>query len=136
MRRNVRGSTLLETMIAGAVLLLGMVGVVQLLISGMSQFSRSNSRATGQDVAYAAVAQVMAMPFDAIAIGVSDAGIIYDKDQLRFGLTRTVTDVGDGGTRARQVLVEATWTERVGPSLVPRRATSTVIISEVPDAGP
>ncbi|MBM4778473.1 MAG: hypothetical protein GQE15_12295 [Archangiaceae bacterium] len=136
MRRNVRGSTLLETMIAGAVLLLGMVGVVQLLISGMSQFSRSNSRATGQDMAYAAVAEVLAMPFDAVPVGVADAGIIYDKDQLRFGLTRTVTDVGDGGARARQVLIEATWNERVGPAVVLRRATSTVIISEVPDAGP
>lgn len=136
MRRHLRGSTLLETMIAGAVLLLGMVGVVQLLVSGMSQFSRSNSRATGQDMAYAAVAEVMAMPFDAISLGVADAGIVYDKDSLRFGMTRTVTDVGDGGARARQVVVEAAWTERVGPAFVARRATSTVIISEVPDAGP
>ncbi|MDP1917038.1 MAG: hypothetical protein Q8L14_12365 [Myxococcales bacterium] len=129
-----RGSTLLETMIAGAVLLLGMVGIVQLLISGMTQFGISSARATGQDMSSAGVAEAMSLHFDAVPAGVSDAGILFDGDNRRFGRTRTVTEIGDGGVRARQVVVETEWRDLIGPLSLLRTARSTVIISEFPDA--
>lgn len=129
-----RGSTLLETMIAGAVLLLGMVGIVQLLISGMTQFGTSSARATGQDMSSAGVAEAMALHFDAVPVGVTDAGILFDGDQRRYGRTRTVTDIGDGGVRARQVVVQTEWRDVVGGLSFLRTTRSTVIISELPDA--
>jgi len=129
-----RGSTLLETMIAGSVLLLGMVGIVQLLIAGMTQFGTSNARATGQDMASAGVAEAMSVHFDAVPVGVTDAGILFDGDQRRYGRTRTVTNIGDGGVRARQVVVEAEWRDLIGGLSFLRTARSTVIISEFPDA--
>lgn len=128
-----RGSTLLETMIAGAVLVLGMVGIIQLLISGMSQFSSTNGRATGQDLAAAGIAEAMVLPFDAVAIGVSDAGIIFDATNRRFGRIRTVTAAGDGGVRARQIVVQTDWLDNLGSLTVPRTAVATAFISEVPD---
>jgi hypothetical protein len=129
-----RGSTLLETMIAGAVLLLGMLGVVQLLISGMTQFGRTSARATGQDMSSAGVAEAMSLDFNAVPAGVTDAGILFDSENRRYGRTRTVTDVGDGGVRARLVVVQTEWRDYFGGLNFLRTARSTVIISEFPDA--
>lgn len=134
MTRSARGSTLLETMVAGSVLLLGLVGVVQLIMAGMSQFGVSNARATAQDLASAGVAQAMALPFDAVPAGVWDAGVVVDRDGRRFGRIMTVTTVGDGGVRARQVVVRTEWREELGSLSMPRTAQATVFISEIPDA--
>jgi Tfp pilus assembly protein PilV len=130
-----RGSTLIETMVASAVLILGMVGVIQLMISGVRQFGRSNARAQGQELSTAALAEDMAKPFAAIPVGVSDAGFVT-VDGQRYGRIRTVIDVGDGGVAARQIVVVTNWAENLGSLLVPRTASATTIISELPDAGP
>lgn len=131
-----RGSTLLETMIASSVLLLGMVGVVQLIISGMSQNGISNARATGQELAAAGAAEVMSLPFAAVPVGVFDAGIIFDGDRRRFGRRMIVTNVGDGGIQARQVVVQTEWRDVLGAVSLLRNAQVSVFISEIPDAGP
>jgi len=130
-----RGSTLIETMVASAVLIVGLVGVLQLMISGMTQFGRFNARATGQDLATAALSQDMAMPFAAIPLGVTDAGFVT-LDGRQYGRVRTVTNIGDGGVGARRIVVVTNWAENFGSVLVPRTATATTIISELPDAGP
>lgn len=130
-----RGATLLEVMIAGAVLLLGMVGIVQLLIAGMSQTGISNARAVGQEMAAAGLAQAMALPFDAVPAGVFDGGILFDGDGRRYGRTITVTNVGDGGVRARQVTVTTEWREILGAMSTVRTTQASVFITEIPDAG-
>ncbi len=130
-----RGSTLVEVMIAAVVLIIGMVGVIQLLVAGMSQFGRASGRAVGQDLAVAALDQDLATPFNALAVGASDAGSILI-DGRRYGRIRTVTNISDGGTRAYQIVVVTDWPEERGASLVSRTATATTIISEAPDAGP
>lgn len=129
-----RGSTLIETMVAGAVLVLGMVGILQLLIMGVSQFGRANARATGQDLSVAAVSDVMALPFDAVPAGAFDAGEILI-DGKRYGRVRTVTDIDGGTVRARMVTVTTDWRENLGSLSLPRTSRATIIISEVPDAG-
>lgn len=132
---NRRGSTLIEVMIAALVLILGMTGVVQLLTAGMKQFGRASGRAMGQDLAVAAIDQDLATPFTALALGVSDAGTVT-LDGRRFGRIRTVTDIGDGGVRAYQIVVVSDWVEETSGPLALRTATATTIISEAPDAGP
>jgi len=132
-RRGRGGSTLIEIMIAGAVLLLGLVGVAQLLISGMSYFTSSNARANGQTFSAAAVAQIEALPFQALTAGVSDGGIVFDSNGKRYGRVVTVTDIGDGGVQARQVVVRTDWRDALAPG-GQRFATATVVVSEVPDA--
>lgn len=133
--KTTRGSTLIETMIAGSVLILGMVGIIQLIIAGMTQYAGSNARATGQDLSSAGVAQAMALPFDAVAtVGTYDAGILFDAENRRFGRTMIITDVGDGGVRARQIVVRTEWREVLGAMSLLRTSQSTVIVSEVPDA--
>jgi hypothetical protein len=136
MKRVLRGSTLVETLIASALLLLGMVGVVQLILAGMNQNGMANARATGQDLASAGAAAAASLPFDAVSIGVFDGGIVFDSDGRRFGSRRTVTDIGDGGTRARQVVVSTEWRDFVGALSWLRTAQVSVIVSEIPDAGP
>lgn len=137
MSRANRGSTLLETMMAGALLILGMVGVVQLIISSMTQFGNSVARVNGQQVTAAGVADVMALPFAAFSTpGVFDGGILTDENGRRYTRTITVTAAGDGGIATREVLVETRWRENVGPAFVDRVARATVFISELPDAGP
>jgi Tfp pilus assembly protein PilV len=132
-RRQRGGSSLIEIMIAGAVLLLGLVGVAQLLISGMSFFTTSDARSSGQTISAAGVAQLEALPFQALAVGTSDGGIIYDSNGRRFGRVVTVTDVGDGGVQARRVVVRTDWRDALAPG-GQRFATATVVLSEVPDA--
>ena len=51
----------------------------------------------------------MSLHFDSVAVGVTDAGILFDGDNRRCGRTRTVTEFFDGGVRARQVVVETEW---------------------------
>lgn len=135
MKTTRRGSTLLETMIAASVLLLGMVGVVQLMISGVTQNSISNARATAQELATSGLGQAMSMPFDAVPVGTWDAGILFDNDGRRFGRIMVVADVGDGGVRARQVTIRTEYRDILGAMSLLRTAQSTVIISEIPDAG-
>ncbi|MBE2253923.1 MAG: hypothetical protein IAE78_30620 [Myxococcus sp.] len=135
MRRVKGGSTLLETMVASSVLLLGMVGIVQLLISGVNQNGVANARATGQDMAAAGAAEAMSMPFDAVPVGTFDAGILFDGDGRRYGRTRIISDIGDGGVRARRVVVNTEWRDALGAVSLLRTAQVSVIISEIPDAG-
>ncbi|MDP3232068.1 MAG: hypothetical protein Q8N26_04790 [Myxococcales bacterium] len=135
MRTASRGSTLVETMLASSLLLLGMVGVVQLILSGVNQNAMANGRATGQELAGAGAAMAMALPFTALPLGISDGGILSDGDGRRYGRTITTTEFGDGGTRARLVIVETDWVDFMGAVSIPRRARVSVIISEVPDAG-
>ncbi|MDX2013608.1 MAG: hypothetical protein SFW67_25670 [Myxococcaceae bacterium] len=136
MTRVTRGSTLLETMMAGAVLILGLVGVVQLIISSMNQFGNSVARVNGQQVTAAGVADVMSLPFAAFAApGVFDGGVLTDENGRRYTRTITVALAGDGGIAAREVVVETRWRENLGPAPVDRVARATVFISELPDAG-
>ncbi|MBL8922709.1 MAG: hypothetical protein JNJ54_27925 [Myxococcaceae bacterium] len=130
-----RGSTLLETLIAGAILIFGMVGVIQLFIAGTRQFSIANGRVTGQQVTNAAVGEVMALPFQALPVGVQDGGRVIDGDGRIYTQSRTITAAGDGGVQARRVLIETRWRENMGPAVIERVSQAVIFVSEVPDGG-
>ncbi|MCA2977421.1 MAG: hypothetical protein INH41_22125 [Myxococcaceae bacterium] len=138
--RRARGTTLLETMMAGAVLMLGLVGVVQLIISSMNQFGNSTARMTGQVANADAMADVLSMPFQAYSTfplgSVIDGGVTTDASGRQYARTITIAAAGDGGVAARLVTVETRWRENLGPATVNRVARSSIFISELPDAGP
>jgi hypothetical protein len=121
---------------AGALLILGMVGVVQLIITSMNQFGNSNARVNGQMIAAGGVAEVLTMPYAAFStVGVFDGGVVTDENGRRFTRTITVTAAGDGGIAAREVLVETRWRENAGSGFVDRLSRVSFFISELPDAG-
>jgi hypothetical protein len=121
----------MELMVAAAVLLLGMVGVSQLLISGVTGFSDANAAATGQTLSASGCAEFQALPFAAVTPGISDGGV-FVIDGRRYGRINTVLDVGDGGLPARLVRVSTEWSDSLRRL---RQASNSVIISGRPDAG-
>lgn len=134
MKRLRRGSSLLEVMTAGAVLVIGLVGVLQLII-----YSASNSRRGGQWVTASFQAQDVLYEFvgggfggPGLVAGVYDAGVVTDPDGRIVRRTVTVTDVTAAAAYpAFQVVSEIRW-QAGGPASELRLMRAEALISAVP----
>jgi len=128
---SARGTTLLEVLMASAILIIGLTGLTQLVIHGMNAF-RNAAVQTGAELgSQSAVADVMMTPFLSLTDGTFDGGVTVDVDGRRYTRTIIVTPWGDGGIAARRVEVRTAWTDSVG---LPRVAVAVGMINETPDA--
>lgn len=129
--KTVRGTSLIEVMLASAVLIIGLTGTTQLVLYGMAAFRTATVQTGAQLESRAAVADLLMTPYGALTDGTFDAGIAVDIDGRAYSRLVTVTSVGDGGVGARRVEVRTTWTDNAGR---PRQAIAVGLISESPDA--
>jgi Tfp pilus assembly protein PilV len=125
-----RGTTILEVLLASAVLVLGLTGLTQLVIYGMNS-SRVAAVHTGAQLQSAAsVAEQMMTPYASLTDGTFDGGTSLDVDGRLYSRTIIIAPAGDGGARAHSIEVRTTWTDAVGAT---RLAISTGLVSEKPD---
>jgi len=132
-KTNRRGSTLLEVMTAGAVLLIGLAGVLQLII-----FSSNGSRRGAQWVSSSYAAQDVLYEFigngfdgGGLVVGTFDAGLLIEGGR-RTERTVVVTNV-TAATGYPALEVEATVRWRAGgPDSTPRQVRARAIVSATP----
>lgn len=137
--RRARGSSLLEVMTAGAVLILGLVGVLQLII-----YSASNGRRAGQWVTASYQAQDVLYEF--VGNGLDGGGLIagtYDAGMLVEGgrqIRRTViiTNVASETPTnypSMQVRAELRW-RMGGPTSAEQVMAAEALVSASPSNTP
>jgi Tfp pilus assembly protein PilV len=135
-----RGSTLLEVLMAGAILVIGLTGVVTMMLRTSSG---TRDGATGFNAAaYAASAlqEVTALGYQNLAItgsldggvGLRDGGTLYDASGRRYGRLVSVTSGGTAAFPTYQVAVQVEWRDGTGR---PRVTTTSTLIGRAPDAG-
>lgn len=129
--KKIRGTSLIEVMVASSVLIIGLTGITQLVLYGMAAFRTATVQTGAQLESRAAVADFLMAPYGSLTEGTFDAGIAVDLDGRAYSRLVTVTSVGDGGVAARRVEVRTTWSDSAGRQ---RQAIAVGLISEIPDA--
>lgn len=122
----------MEVMLAGAVLIIGLMGITQLIVYGMGTFRSAAVQAGAQLQSQADVAQFLMTPYGALTDGTFDAGTVVDVDGRTYSRLFIVSPAGDGGAiGTRRVEVRTTWVDAAGQQ---RQAVAVGLISEKPDA--
>jgi hypothetical protein len=129
---------MLEVMLASVVLLVGLVGMLQLMVMALGSWRNSSVQEVSQTIVASTLSSYEVLPYQQLTAGgptslpdvIDDVGRIYRREV-------TVTEVGtvDGGLGAMRVDVEVRWSQRAGPLNIDRVSRGSTIISEVPDAG-
>jgi Tfp pilus assembly protein PilV len=135
-----RGSTLLEVLMAGAILVIGLTGVVTMMLR-TSAGTRDGANGFNA-AAYGAstLQELTALGFQNLTVtgtldsGVSllDAGIVYDSSGRRYGRLVSVTAGGTSAFPTYNVAVQVEWRDAAGQ---PRVTSTSTIIGRAPDAG-
>lgn len=129
---STRGTSLIEVVIASAVLIIGLTGLTQLVIYGMNSFRTSAVRTGAELQSQAGVADALMTPYGALVDGTFDGGTIVDVDGRAYTRVTIISAAGDGGgVGAHRIEVRTTWTDGVG---LQRQAIAVGLISEKPDA--
>jgi Tfp pilus assembly protein PilV len=101
-RRSVKGSSLVEVLVASTILVTAMVGIVQLLLAGSTAQTRGNSQVNAVLYAQQTINDYQAMGYErinALGPGKFDGGFVYDTGGRRYGRVVTVINT----------LVDAGW---------------------------
>jgi hypothetical protein len=123
----------MEVLMAGAVLIVGMTGLTQLVVYGMNSYRTSVVQTGAELESQAAVADVLMTSYGGLTTGTFDGGMTIDVDGRKYARVITVTSVGDGGgVGAFRVEVRTTWTDGAGLS---RQAVAVGLVTETPDGG-
>lgn len=138
-RRRLRphGATMLEVLVAGGVLVLGLTGILQLILVGMGRVRNGDVQEESQVIAQSTLAEFKGWAFADVAdAGVGTFALTDHVDDVgrTFSREATITDVNDGGLGAMRVEVRVRWNQRLGVVEVNRESTAALIISETPDA--
>jgi Tfp pilus assembly protein PilV len=133
-RRSRRGTSLLELMIAAAILVIGLVGVVGLFLRAIASNRDGTVQLEAALLANGGIDEYATTPYSALAVGADlDAGQFGDDGVVRYARSATITDVvAAGTTRARNVAVTVGWRDSFGRA---RRTIATTVISQRPDGG-
>lgn len=122
-RKGQRGSTLIEVMIAGVILILGLVGVVQLLIAGASNERRGEQAVQGALLAEQIMEEAVTVSFASMAAACPTPPCTVNladfEDSSHRKYTRRYT-VTDGGADPNQFF---TLTVQVDSQATPLEAT-------------
>jgi hypothetical protein len=124
-------------MVAGALLLFALTGIVALLLQGFSSGRQGEVAATASNAATALLAEVQGSGFEALSaagVGVFDAGPYTDTSGRRYGRIVRVTG-GDGGYPEFNVQVDVEYSSSEPPPYRRQLRTSVnMVISRTPDA--
>ena len=143
------GFSLIEALIAGAILIVGLTGITMMLIRGSVNARNGQQAAESTSIVTAELAKYQSLGFDSLTVspmGLSfdagtalDGGFFIDTSGRRYNLTYIVNDI-TGSMPMGAVLiptysvdVEIAYRDGVGRMIYRRGGT---IISRTPDAGP
>lgn len=129
-----RGATILEVMVAGAVLILGLVGVLQLLISAAGASRRGSQWVSASLQAQDVVYEFIGNGFDGGGLipGTYDAGMIIEPDGRRITREVMILDAtADAGYPSFDVITTVRWSA----GLIQYQVASQALIS-LPPAPP
>jgi len=117
--RDARGFTIVETMVAIAIMAVAFLG-----LAGVQAIStRAQSLGQNQGLARFVADQQLELMRRSAIVNVTDYTGSMAVQGVSFGITRTVTNV----TMGKKVSVTTRWTDRFGP----RQLTLTTIVSQV-----
>lgn len=85
-----RGSTLVELLVASAVLAIGMTAVVTLLLFAARSTNDAGRRVEASLAGHAALEELLSTPYSDLAAGTYDGGIVYGQDGTSVVYRRTV----------------------------------------------
>lgn len=125
------GTSLVELLVAAAILVVGLVGVIAMLI-GSSAVSRNGAGAMNA-AAYAgsALQDLSAMDYCSLTpLVAADAGVVFDSAGRRYG--RIVNSVNSGPPMIYTLTVQVDWSDA---NKTPKTTTMSSIVSRRPDAG-
>lgn len=112
-RRGPRGSTMMELLIAGAIMAVGLTGVTTMVLrsSAVTRDGASSMNAASQAVIV--LDQYSATGACTLAAGTGlDGGIVYDGAGRGYASTVDITNLGDGGfPRVFRVAVNVAWND-------------------------
>jgi len=106
-----RGSALLEVMIAGAVLLIGLTGISLILVRAASNSRDARLSTTAASAGLSKLNAVAGLGTTIVATIGDGGGPILTEDGGTTGLTQwtTISNVSDAGVTAYEVNVTVTW---------------------------
>lgn len=132
-----RGASMIEMMIAGAVLLTGLVGILQLVILGMGHLRNADVQRSAQEVVQSTLSDYRGQPYAQLVAGTYTLPDYTDDVGRVFSRSAVVASISDGGTYgAMQVSVTVNWSERMVGIVNARQSTGTALISEIPPVTP
>lgn len=128
-----RGSTLLEVMMASAVLMVGLVGVIELLLKGAVNHRRGTQPVIATLTAQDALAEYTMFGYAALAPGTYDGGTFHDGAGRPY--TRIITVDADAGVSYPAYLVTVRIESTLPGLGAPLVTTASTLLSARPDGG-
>lgn len=135
---NRRGATILEVLVAAAILMIGLVGVVQLVLAGALAERRGEQAVSASRFASESLTEARATPFDELVEGTFDGGFVYDANGRPYfrDVSVVLTSALDGGYPTYDVSVRVAFVDRLMPGMETHRVTEMhTLLSRPPDAG-
>lgn len=138
MRRygRLRGTSLLELMIAAAILVVGLVGVVGLFLRAIASTRDGTVQLEAAMLANGGLDEFSTTPYSALTPGVNmDAGQFGEGGIIRYARSVDITAIAPippATTNAYTVAVTVGWRDYLGR---PRRTVSSTVVSQRPDGG-
>lgn len=126
-----RGSSLIEVMFAAAILLLGLVGIVQLIIAGKGVTREPRVALNAMIMSSGALAELAGASYYDIDAG-TFSGNITGPDGRKYPRTVQVVRVTDGGVPYYRITATTEWKDSFNRV---RTTTATTFVSEPPDGG-
>jgi Tfp pilus assembly protein PilV len=132
-RAAARGSTLLEVLMAGAVLIIGLTGVVSMMLRSSSSTRDGAGGFNAAALGASALQDLTAMGYQNLTVSTGlDAGVLFDAAGRRYGRIVTVANSGTAAAPAYTLTVRVDWRDSLGQ---PRVTTTSTVIGRAPDAG-
>jgi len=135
-----RGFSIIETLVAGVIMMLGLTGVMLMLAKTMGNGRTGGTTVSGSMLANQTIQEMSALGYDGLTPlpAGTDAGMFKDLDGRLYGRTVQVTAMTtDAGWPAYRVDVAVSWRDMNFTSnpYNPPRSSATTIITRAPDAG-
>lgn len=132
-RHGRRGTSLLELMIAGAILVVGLVGVTGLFLRAVASNRDGTVQLEASLLANGGLDDYSTASYSQLAPSADlDAGQFGEDGVVRYARSVSITDGGAGTTNAYNVAVTVGWRDSLGRA---RRTIATTVISQRPDGG-
>lgn len=133
-----RGSSILEILVASALLLIALVGIVAVLSRAANAERDGTVAVTASSLAQQSLAEVMAAQYSGLSAGTGlDGGVVHDPSGRRFGRIVDVFDgTLDGGFDSYDVRVTVEYNSSLPPPFqTVLRTEAWGVVSRTPDGG-
>jgi hypothetical protein len=125
---------MIEVLIAGAVLIVGLTGIVTMLLRSAGDTRDGVGSLSASSIANSAADDFISMGVGSIPIGVTDAGFVFDGQGRKYSRIVTATAGGTPNVPTVNVSVRVEWRDSNGQTRVTTSNTMTSAWVR-PDAG-